>query len=127
MKSQDDIDSFEKLESQIHSSRREIAELSRKKPNDAINKFKLGHLNVLLAKSNELLADDVPLEGFTVFDEDQVPTNSDAVFVLAQYTDALHRFRTKNSPYDKNEFVWKLERSKERIRAPRPSERKYRE
>jgi len=101
MKLPADVESFEKLESQIHSSRREIAELSRKKPNDAINKFKLGHLNALLAKSNEFLVDDVPLEGFTIFDEDQLPTNSDAVFVLAQYTDALHRFRTKNSIFDR--------------------------
>jgi hypothetical protein len=127
MKKPDEIDAFQKLELQVHSCRREIAELSRKKPNDAINKFKLGHLNSLLEKANVVLGTDVPLEGFTVFEVDQVPTNSDAVFVLAQYTDALHRFRSQNMVQDKGVTIWKLSGSKERIQAPRLSEHKYRE
>ena len=127
MDTQEDIDAFEKLELQIHACRREIAELSRKKPNDAVNKFKLGHINAMLIKCNELLDEDIPLDGFMVFDVDQVPTNSDAVFVLAQYTDALHRFRTRHTEVYLNELFWKLADGSKRIRAPRPSERKYRE
>ena len=95
MKTEVEVDEFVKLETQLQSSRQEIAELSKKKPNDGVNKFKLGHLNAMLRTANRTLAADVPLAGFTEFDPDDVPTNSDVVFVLAQYTDALYRFRDR--------------------------------
>jgi len=127
MRSQEDVDAFEKLELQIHSSRRELAGLSGKKPNDAINKFKLGHLNTLLEKSNILLGPDIPLDGFTVFDVDEVPTNSDVVFVFAQYTDALHRFRIRHTAFIEGHPFWALAGSEKKLRAPRPIDRKYKE
>jgi len=127
MKDASDVEIFEKLELQVHSTRHEIAELSKKKPNDALNTFKLGHLNSLLLKCNSLLGADVALDGFTSFGEDQVPTNSDAVFVLAHYTDALHRFRLANTTYFDNKFHWLVSKSKEKLPAPNPAYRKYKD
>jgi hypothetical protein len=100
MTAKEELEQFTKLEEQVHASRREISELSKKKPNDAVNKFKLTHINRFLEKANETLGDDYALESFTQFDVDEVPTNSDVLFVLAQYTDALHRFRRGHTTYD---------------------------
>jgi hypothetical protein len=121
----EEAEAFEKLESQIQSTRHEIAELSKKKPNDPLNKFKQSHLNALLTKCNTLLGSDVPLEDFTTFDEEQLATNSDAIFVLAHYTDALHRFRVANTGYGNGKHFWILTAVKELISAPNPARQKY--
>lgn len=127
MRKKEEADAFEKLELQIHSTRSEIAELSKKKPNEPLNTFKLGHLNSLLAKCNNLLGSDAALDGFTSFGEDQIPSNSDAVFVLAHYTDALHRVRVTNTIYVNGKHYWQLTGSKEQISAPNPTYRKYKD
>jgi hypothetical protein len=108
LKNESEVEAFLKLEAQLQSSRKEIGELSKKKPNDGVNKFKLGHLNAMLGKANDVLSDDLPLQGFTEFEVDQVPTNSDVVFVLAQYTDAIYRFRKCNTQIVGSSNVWIL-------------------
>lgn len=127
MKTLRDVECFEKLESQIHSTRREIAELSKKKPNDPLSTFKLKYLDSALANCNTLLGSDSALEGFSTFGEDQVPTNSDAVFVLAHYCDALHRYRKANTRYEGNSCYWRLSEIKESISAPNPMYEMYKE
>jgi hypothetical protein len=104
-----------------------MAELSKKKPNDGVNKFKLGHLNTMLRNANELLSDDIPLEGFAEFDVDLLPSNSDVVFVLAQYTDAILRFREANTHFVSGTNIWKLQDSPVKIAAGRLYDFKYRE
>ena len=42
-----DVDNFEKLDGQLQSTYDEISLLSKKKPNDAVNKFKLKFVNTL--------------------------------------------------------------------------------
>jgi hypothetical protein len=127
MRKPEEVTEFEKLESQIHSTRREMVDLSKKRPNDPLNKFKLNHLNALLEKCNALLSEDVPLDGFATFNEDQMPSNSDATFVLAHYSDALHRFRVKNTKYANNRFFWILTSTKQIVSAPNPTTVKYRD
>jgi hypothetical protein len=122
-----DVEAFIKLETQFQSSRGEMAELSKKKPNDGVNKFKLGHLNTMLRNANELLSADIPLEGFTEFDVDLLPSNSDVVFVLAQYTDAILRFREANTHYVNGTNIWKLHDSPVKIAAGLLNNFKYRE
>ena len=84
-----EVEEFEKLEAQLHAFRREMAELSKKKPNDGVNKFKLRFLDQALAAANNILGGNQALEGFEQFNLDDVPSNSDVVFVLAQYTDGI--------------------------------------
>lgn len=64
----------------------EFRRLSEKKPNDAVNEFKLNIVNNLLAEANKELGKS-PIQGFTQFDIDTMPTNSDVLFVLALYQD----------------------------------------
>lgn len=94
------IEDFEKIEQQLHSMLTEISELSKKKANDAVNKFKLNFVNVLLASANNILRDYKPFEMFSVFDEADVPTNSDVVIImLSQYVASMFRMREANTFY----------------------------
>ena len=64
----------------------EFRRLSEKKPNDAVKIFKLNIVNNVLAEANKVLGKS-PIQGFTQFDTDTMPTNSDVLFVLALYQD----------------------------------------
>src|SRR5258706_2010581 len=97
MKHAQDVVQFEKLEQQIHSMQAEVAELSKKKPNDGVNKFKLKFINQVLGELNELLGDKKPFASFDKFDEVDLPTNSDVVMMLAQYSSAAFVFRSNNT------------------------------
>lgn len=107
MEKKDDIAEFEKLEQQLHSFLAEISELSKKKPNDPLNKFKLKFINSTLTKLNRLLKDDRPFGDFDQFDPDDLPSNSDVVVILSQYAAAVHRFRIDNSAEDEDgDWCW---------------------
>ena len=62
----------------------EFLRLSEKKPNDTVNEFKLKIVNNILAKANKKLG-NAPIKGFSLFDSESLPTNSDIPFVLALY------------------------------------------
>jgi hypothetical protein len=93
----EDIFEFEKLEQQLYSFHAEISELSRKKPNDALNKFKLQLINATLTGLNALLGDHRPFDDFEKFDVDDLPTNSDVVVILGQYAGAAYNFRREHT------------------------------
>lgn len=66
----------------------EFRRLSDKKPNDTVNEFKLNIVNELLAEANnelEALGSGTPISGFTQFDENALPSNSDVLLVLTIY------------------------------------------
>lgn len=106
MDSKEDISEFEKLEQQLHSFLSEISELSKKKPNDPLNKFKLKFINVTLSKLNSILKDDRPFPDFEQFDIDDLPTNSDVLVILSQYEVAKYRLRTAHTEKAKNDYNW---------------------
>lgn len=93
----EEVGEFEKTCSLLKSTYDEISMLSKKSPNDTLNKFKLGIINKLLDKANSLLNGKyVPIDEFTAFDADNMPTNSDVAFVCAQYLSCLEDFRSDN-------------------------------
>ena len=95
---QEDIEIFNKARAQLNVTIAEISELSKKKPNDAVNNFKLKYINKILEDANRLLGDTLkPFSDFTIFDEDDLPTNSDVSLILAQYKSSLHNFYLKNT------------------------------
>jgi len=82
----DEVGLHERLTPQLESVRVEMGILSKGKPDNPVNKFKIQHINQFLAEANILLGEaHVPLKGFVEFDESSLPTNSDVVMVLAQY------------------------------------------
>ena len=106
MQRKEDIPEFEKLEQQLHSFLTEISELSKKKPNDPLNKFKLKFINATVEGLNSFLAEGRPFQDFETFDPDDLPTNSDVVVILAQYAASVYLFRVENTEYDNDEEQW---------------------
>jgi hypothetical protein len=102
-----DVDAFYKLRSQLEKMSEEIGELSKKKPDGPINKFKLGFINEQLGVANGLLeeAHYRPFKNFVQFDDDALPSNSDVVMVLSQYLACLEIWRKANVYYG-NDFHW---------------------
>lgn len=92
-----DVDRFEKVTGQLEGVYDELTSLSKKSPNDGVNKFKLRLVNKVLEDANSLLDNKhKPFDDFSVFDEDTLPSNSDVVFILAQYLNCMENLRTEN-------------------------------
>ena len=110
MKTREDVERLEKTIGQLAAIHREISLLSRKSPNDAINVFKIGRINRTLEVANDVLGSSYsPVKGFQIFDEDDVPSNSDVVFVIAQYMEEVQRYRTDNIVRHVHENVYVLD------------------
>jgi hypothetical protein len=89
------VDQLEKLIGQLGGIHAEIAALSKKSPNDAVNKFKLGFVNATINRCNEFLGQTYrPIGDFKEFNPDDVPSNSDVTLIAALYLEALEKFRT---------------------------------
>lgn len=92
-----EVDKFEKVQAQIEGLNKEIGLLSRKSPNDGVNKFKLKFINQILEETNQLLIGNYkPLEGFEKFDVDELPSNSDVTMILELYLNCLEKLRADN-------------------------------
>ncbi len=92
-----DIEKFEKMQTQLHGLYEEISALSKKAPNDAVNKFKLKFINEVLSQSDGILTSQhKPFDEFKRFDEDDLPTNSDVALILSQYLNCMEELRVDN-------------------------------
>ncbi|MGB2864164.1 MAG: hypothetical protein WBC05_12615, partial [Sedimentisphaerales bacterium] len=45
-----------------------------------------------------------PFDSFKIFDQDDVPTNSDVVLILSQYVGCLKKFGRDNTQYDSTKY-----------------------
>jgi len=92
-----DVERFEKVTGQLEGVYEEITSLSKKAPNDGVNKFKLRLVNKVLEDANSLLDNKhKPFDDFSVFEEDTLPSNSDVAFILAQYFNCMENLRAEN-------------------------------
>jgi hypothetical protein len=105
-----DVDRFEKLVGQVQGLYEEMSILSKKSPNDAVNKFKLKFINRQLLESNALLAERYrPFDDFETFSEDDIPQNSDVVFILAQYLQCMEKLRGDHVVVRNGTWYWRVE------------------
>jgi hypothetical protein len=105
-----DVDTFEKLFGQLQGVYDELSILSKKSPTDAVNTFKLKFVNQLLKDANDHLGESYrPFKEFTEFDSDDVPQNSDVVFILAQYLQCLDKFRADNVKIHHGNWCWMVD------------------
>ena len=105
-----DVDKFEKLIGQLQSIYEEISLLSKKSPNDALNKFKLKFINTLLEQANDFLGQKYkPFSDFSLFNEDDIPQNSDIVFILSQYLQCFEKLRADNVVMYHGDWRWAIE------------------
>lgn len=121
------IDEFEKTHAQIEALHDEISLLSKKKPDDAINKFKLSFVNSVLEKANALLGQKYkPFSEFKVFDEDTLPTNSDVIMILGQYINCMEKLRSDNIKFDLGAWYWLVKGIRSGIETAPPKKLKER-
>lgn len=106
-----DIDFFEKVRGQIQQFHNEVSVLSKSKPDNPINPFKLKFINEKLAEANTVLIGEFkPLKDFTTFEEESLPSNSDVVMILSQYLDCLEAWRCAHiHSVDDFEWFWKVD------------------
>ena len=112
MKTREDIELLEKTIGQLRAIHREISVLSKKSPSDAVNLFKLRMINGIIEAANHVLGQAyAPIRGFEQFEEDDIPSTSDVVFVLAQYMEEIERFRKDNVVIENFKEVYVLDGS----------------
>lgn len=88
---------FEMLRPMIASAHKEIGELSKKKQDGIVNDLKVRHINRLLAPLKEILVDDPSADYLELLDEETLPQNSDAVFVLGQFLAAMDQYKGRHT------------------------------
>lgn len=81
----------------------ETKELSKKKADNPLNKLKVGMINKVLERVKKLLAADPTIKFLELLDDETLPSNSDAVFIISQYDAAMEQYKDKHYGYDKIE------------------------
>ncbi|SEE58252.1 hypothetical protein SAMN04487765_3238 [Tenacibaculum sp. MAR_2010_89] len=95
---------FEMLNELTDSIYTEMKEFSKKKPDDALNKFKVKNVNRVLTQLKSFLKDEPTVDFLDLLDDESLPTNSDAILIIGQFKASMDNFRNK---YKTKYRVWK--------------------
>lgn len=122
MKSIKDIERLEKLIGQLKAFHAEIGQLAKKSPNDALNDFKLGLINKTISLANSVLGKEyIPFEGFSGFEKDDMPSNSDVTTMISQYLEEAERWRSRHVRYHHGNYVYFVNNEATDVKAAPPS------
>jgi hypothetical protein len=105
----DKINKFEMLFPMVNSDLNEIRELSKKKQDEPLNKFKVKTINKKLEQVKVILSDEPTSEFLELLDEDTLPSNSDAVLMISQYIKSMEQFKAKYYTLDSSDFSVMME------------------
>ena len=72
-----------------------MKDLTKKSPNETLNKFKITSLNRVLGPIKEVLKNQPTALFLDILDESALPTNSDVVIILSQYITSMNKFEDK--------------------------------
>ncbi len=84
----------------------ELKELSKKKQDDSLNIGKVKMINRLLLKAKDILKKEPTNEYLDILDEEELPTNSDAVLIVSQFISALSTFKVAHRINEAFSKVW---------------------
>lgn len=105
--SQESVVKFDMLFPMLQSDLNEIRELSKKKQDEPLNKFKVKTINKKLEQVKTILAKEPTYEFLELLDEDTFPSNSDAVLMISQFIKAMEQFKRKfYYRIDSNTYQW---------------------
>lgn len=99
-----EITKFEMLNELISSIYIEMKEFSKKKPDDALNAFKVKNVNRVLTQLKDFLINQPTVSFLDLLDDEILPSNSDSILIIAQYKAAMDNFKKK---YQNNYGRWK--------------------
>lgn len=118
---EEEINSFEKIQTQLESLHEEISTLAKKSQNDALNPFKLKFVNKAISEANSLLGQQYkPFDDFELFDDNDLPTNSDVTLILGQYINCLEKLRADNIFSKGPQWFWRSDKGETVIRTAPP-------
>lgn len=116
-----EVDTFEKVQAQLEGLHSEISALSKKSQNDALNKFKLKFVNQILTGANSVLGEKYkPFQDFSLFDENDIPTNSDAAMMLTQYLSCFEKLRADNVIQEFGHWYWIIDKKQSEVKTIMP-------
>jgi len=91
--SEQNIEDYKLLGNMLDSLLIQIAILSKKSPDGIMNLTKVKMINRILKPMKEEIFHNEPSSAFLdLLDEEQIPSNSDAVLVISQYKTAIKEF-----------------------------------
>jgi hypothetical protein len=93
--SKEDIKKFKMLYPMVESDLYEIRELSKKKQDEPLNKFKVKTINKKLLQVKEILINEPTNDYIELLDDDTFPSNSDAVLMISQFIKALDQYEIR--------------------------------
>ena len=71
----------------------EVKAFSKKKQDEPLNLTKVKMINRLLEKAKEVLKSEPTVDFLDMLEEDNLPSNSDAVLTMSQFISAMDKFR----------------------------------
>lgn len=91
--SEEQVKLYSTISPLLQSAFHEVKEFSKKKQDELLNVKKVKMINRLLEKAKEVLKNESTVDFLDLLDEEDLPTYSDAVLIMSQYTSALSQFR----------------------------------
>lgn len=76
----------------LKSAFKEVKDFSKKKQDDLLNIKKVNMINRLLEKAKIVLQNESTVDFLDLLDENDLPSNSDAVLIMSQYISAMDKF-----------------------------------
>lgn len=98
------VTEFQMLNQLTDSIYTEMKEFSKKKPDDALNAFKVKNVNRVLSQLKEFLKGEPTVSFLDLLDDETLPSNSDAILIIGQFKAAMDNYRNK---YTNNYHRWK--------------------
>lgn len=113
---QEKASKYECLMPLLQAMLNDFAELSKKKPDGALNRRKVQIVNRLLSDVFSILDGEPTRQFLDLLDEDDLPQNSDVALILGQARAAARAFREKY--WDKEEEEWLITPTKTSRKRP---------
>jgi len=86
---------FNMLSKLTESIYTEMKEFSKKKPDDALNPFKVKNVNRILTQIKDFLKDEPMVSFLDLLDDETLPSNSDAILIIGQFKASMDNYRNK--------------------------------
>jgi len=102
------IAEFEMLWPILRKLLHETKDLSNKKPDTPLNKLKVGMINKVIEPLKVILSNEPIAQYLELLNDETLPTNSDAVYVMAQFDAAMQQFKDTHYRHDvvKGGYKW---------------------
>lgn len=103
---EESVQRLDMLSGLLNSAILEMKEFAKKKPDESLNLTKIKLLNRILTPLKEILSTDPSGVFLDLLDEGMIPSNSDCVLILGQYSAAIGQFKEKHYGWDGLDHRW---------------------